>query len=69
RLPLYLAVCLGITVIVYSLILGAVSKLFIITSLSTVLIYQTINFHHYIVDSLIWKVRKPEIRRNIGLGS
>ncbi|MEM8814747.1 MAG: hypothetical protein AAGE85_02910, partial [Pseudomonadota bacterium] len=30
-------------------------------------IYQTINFHHYIVDSLIWKLRKPTIRKNLGL--
>ena len=31
--------------------------------------YQTINFHHYIVDGLIWKVRKKPLRANLGLES
>ena len=29
--------------------------------------YQTINFHHYLVDGLIWKVRKKKLRSNLGL--
>ncbi|MDT8321570.1 MAG: hypothetical protein RQ826_13685 [Xanthomonadales bacterium] len=33
----------------------------------TIIAYQTINFHHYIVDSLIWKLRKPVLRKNLGL--
>lgn len=24
----------------------------------TVIVFQTINFHHYIIDSFIWKARK-----------
>ena len=31
------------------------------------IVYQTINFHHYIVDGVIWKVRKPQVRQNMGL--
>lgn len=30
-----------------------------------IIAYQTINFHHYIVDTLIWKLRKPTVRENI----
>jgi len=30
-------------------------------------IYQTINFHHYIVDSIIWKLRKRPIQATLGL--
>ena len=29
--------------------------------------YQTINFHHYVVDGLIWKVRRKKLRRNLGI--
>jgi hypothetical protein len=32
-----------------------------------VLIYQALNFHHYIVDSFIWKVRKKEIAARLGV--
>jgi hypothetical protein len=28
---------------------------------SLIIIYQAINFHHYIVDSVIWKGRKAPI--------
>ena len=31
--------------------------------------YQTINFHHYVVDSVIWKVRKPALRRTLGISA
>ena len=29
--------------------------------------YQAINFHHYIVDAVIWKVRKKSLRQNFGI--
>ena len=32
-----------------------------------VLLYQALNFHHYIVDSYIWKVRKKEVRERLGV--
>lgn len=32
-----------------------------------VLVYQALNFHHYIVDSYIWKVRKKEVRERLGV--
>lgn len=56
----YFGVLLGLTTLVY----GALSMLLKIAPpaavpLSAVVIYQTINFHHYVVDSVIWKARKP----------
>jgi hypothetical protein len=30
-------------------------------------IYQTINYHHYIVDAVIWKVRRKPMRETLGL--
>ena len=34
-----------------------------------VIIYQTINFHHYVVDGTIWKVRRKSLQRTLGLSS
>ena len=36
---------------------------------SAVIIYQAINFHHYVVDGIIWKVRKPKLRDRLGIES
>ena len=30
---------------------------------------QTINYHHYVVDGLIWKVRKRSLQMNLGLAT
>jgi hypothetical protein len=30
-------------------------------------VYQTINFHHYLVDGLIWKVRRRRLQETLGL--
>lgn len=73
RFFLYIATCLTISTLVYFLITSflsdAISSTFTLTAAMTgVIIYQTINFHHYIVDSLIWKLRKPKIKQNLGLG-
>ena len=58
RVTMYFACCLAITTIVYAaidrftvLVLGGGMAI-------TVGIYMGINFHHYIVDALIWKRRK-----------
>ena len=34
-----------------------------------IIVYQAINFHHYIVDSVIWKVRKKPMQETLGLTS
>ena len=31
------------------------------------IVYQTINFHHYIVDALIWKMRRKPIQTTLGM--
>jgi len=35
----------------------------------TLLVYQTLNFHHDIVDSLIWKVRRKPLQQTLGIAS
>lgn len=57
----YFATCLGGTIIFYKLLLS--SAYFIGQQTASqltwaLIIFQSINFHHYIVDSKIWKVRK-----------
>jgi len=61
----YLGVCLGISTVVYAGInySAAAAGLGMATLM---VVYQTINFHHYIVDSLIWRrprtAKTPESR-------
>jgi len=58
RVTMYFACCLAITTIVYVL-LNRFSVLVLGGGLAvTVGLYMGINFHHYIVDALIWKRRK-----------
>jgi hypothetical protein len=67
RLWLYLSTCIGITGVIYWGVLGTLDTMFFAGLSATIVLYQIVNFHHYIVDSLIWKVRKPPIRRTLGL--
>jgi hypothetical protein len=65
----YFAVCLAITTLIY----GGVSMfgpyLLAVGLPSLIIVYQTLNFHHYIVDSLIWKMRKAPLQKTLGLSS
>lgn len=72
RFLLYMATCLTLSTLIYFLITSflsdAISSTFSLTAAMTgIIIYQTLNFHHYLVDSFIWKLRKPKIRQNLGL--
>lgn len=62
----YFAVCLGVTSLVYGVIY-MVTNMSVIAAIPLVamVIYQTINFHHYVVDSLIWKARKKKIQETM----
>jgi len=58
----YIAVCLLISTFAYGSINAVLAGL-----IPVAIIYQTINFHHYLVDGLIWKVRKKSLRETLGL--
>jgi len=63
----YFLVCFAITVAVYAS-LEASARWIALTGLPALLIVaQTINFHHYLVDAVIWKLRKQPIRAQLGL--
>ena len=68
RAWLYFAVLFTITTIFYFLINQIIYFVEAGYAVSlTIIAYQTINFHHYIVDSLIWKLRKKPLRRTLGI--
>jgi hypothetical protein len=71
RKTLYFATCLGISTLAYLAILLAVEgferhveAVFLPLAL---IVYQTINFHHYIVDSVIWKLRRKPLQETLGV--
>jgi hypothetical protein len=72
NLPIYLGVCLLISTVIYSGLTYSVSWLAVITATSLPLfaiIFQAINFHHYLVDAVIWKVRRKQVRENFGIAT
>jgi hypothetical protein len=56
---LYLGVCLSISSLVYVAIASALPHLPMPALAAAAIVYQTINFHHYIVDAIVWRRRKP----------
>src|SRR5687768_17060120 len=61
----YTAVCLGISTVVYSALQSSLGWIAAVTATSVplfIIVFQAINFHHYIVDAIIWKVRSEERR-------
>ncbi len=67
RLWLYLVTCVMITGVVYWGVLWAIDWIFFAGLSATLVLYQIVNFHHYVVDSVIWKVRKPAMRKTLDL--
>lgn len=66
---LYVAVCLGLAVLVYLPIELALKPLIVAGVPVVLIVSQTINFHHYLADGFIWKLRKQPIRAHFGLAS
>ena len=62
----YFLICIAISTVVY---LGIQLTANALAFAGVIVIYQTINFHHYIVDSVIWKMRRPALRQTLGLTS
>jgi hypothetical protein len=62
RLVAYLGTCLAISTAAF-LLIGRLAPLIV----APMVVYQTIFYHHYIVDGLIWKVRKPAMRQLLRL--
>jgi len=66
--PYYFLTCVLISTAVYKGLEHGLEALVVYSALPLVLVaYQTINFHHYIVDGLIWKMRKKPLRKTLGI--
>ena len=63
----YFMTTFGVSTLAYLALTGGLSLVSASAISLTLVAYQVINFHHYIVDSLIWKVRRPQVRDNLGL--
>ena len=59
RIWLYLLACTAIAGAVYGGLLQTIDWLFFAGLSATLVLYQIVNFHHYIVDALIWRSPKP----------
>ncbi len=58
RIWLYMLTCIAITGVMYWGVLRAIDWLFFAGLSATIVLYQIVNFHHYVVDALIWKARR-----------
>ena len=66
----YFAACYFLTKYAYSgvdLVIKQVTALGFSSLPLMVIAYQTINFHHYVVDTFIWKLRKPITQAAVGI--
>jgi hypothetical protein len=69
RWPVYLLACLALTGVVYMGIDSFNAWFANYTLVPLVVIaYQGLNFHHYIVDSIIWKLRKRDVQSALKIG-
>jgi hypothetical protein len=72
NLPVYLGVCLLISTVIYSGLQYSLTWITLVTATSLPLfaiVFQAINFHHYLVDAVIWKVRRKPVRENFGIAT
>ncbi len=68
RAWLYFLTTFTITTVVYTIVeksAGLFPQDYITLAAVFVILYQTINFHHYVVDANIWKLRKPKIKQYV----
>lgn len=67
RLWLYLVTCLAITGVIYVGVIRTLDTLLLGGIVGTIVLYQIVNFHHYIVDAVVWKLRTAPVRQTLGL--
>ncbi|MGB8221556.1 MAG: hypothetical protein WCF10_03165 [Polyangiales bacterium] len=65
---LYFGVCLALSTVLYKGI-EVFQEPLVSIGLPLLVFYQTLNFHHYIVDGRIWKMRKPALQKTLGLSA
>ena len=65
KIWLYITVCLGVTFCIYAPLYYFTEKMQQGTTIAIAfIVFITINFHHYIIDAMIWKRKKIKIMYN-----
>lgn len=64
----YVGVTLMLTTLVYLGLASASAAFTAYGVAATVVIYQTANFHHYVVDSVVWKLRQKAVVSRLATG-
>ncbi len=67
RAPLYVALCLLLTAALYLPLREAAARLAVPGLPMAVVLYQAFNFHHYLADARLWKLRQRPVARVFGL--
>ena len=68
----YVVVCLLISTVLYSALQASLNWLMLATATTLPLFaiaFQAINFHHYVVDAVIWRTRQRPVRENFGIAT
>ena len=68
----YFVVCLLISTVLYSALQASLNWLVVATATTLPLFaiaFQAINFHHYVVDAVIWRTRQKPVRQNFGIAT
>ena len=67
HIALFFGATLAVSTVAY-FVLGVTAGLLTSSAFPLALMaYQAINYHHYIVDTFIWKSRRPKVREELGL--
>tara|TARA_R110002110_G_scaffold404606_1_gene623023 strand:- start:25398 stop:26444 length:1047 start_codon:yes stop_codon:yes gene_type:complete len=63
----YFLACLGISTLLYFSIKSSISLIDTAILPLGLIVFQTINFHHYVVDGFIWKMRKKPLQKILAI--
>ena len=64
----YFLFCVGLATLFYLPLSGYLQTLDLWHGVPLfIIVFQAVNFHHYIVDSLIWKIRKKPLKKTLDL--
>jgi len=60
----YFGVCLALSTVTYLFLANTAALL-----LPAIIVYQAVNFHHYVVDGVIWKIRRKPLQKTLGVAA
>jgi hypothetical protein len=64
---MYVVACLTVSTAFYYSAESVMAFLGVSSVATLAAFYQVVNFHHYVVDSRIWKLRRPAVQQHVGI--